>query len=156
MASELPYVIVYVVLFFIIIGLALYIMDQYIKLNGCETNPDIWCYNTYTCQVTCGLNTATPPVAVNGAGQPVNICFNSTAGFDGLPECLYGANSAQATPCIPTAATPDDPDTPACPCAIGGTSNCLAGCPQSVSAVAQGTTCCCADCPGTSTGCNPT
>lgn len=152
MASELPYVIVYAVLFFVIIGLGLYIMHLYMTLHYCQTDPNIWCYD-YECAVQCPLNTATPPQAINPSNQVVNICYNSTAGFSGLVDCLYGPNSAQANACIADPTTPDT-DEPACPCAIGGTSNCLAGCAQTItSPLLAGTTCCCVNCPGNTQGC---
>lgn len=106
-------IIFYGLLVFLILIFALFISLSWLISevnagNACQLDPNIWCYNDWTCQNTC-----------SGQDGTINSCYNQK---EGLAECLFGLDSPQANFC-----TADN-----CPCVVPleSADNCFNGCPS--------------------------
>ena len=140
-ADPLPYVIVFAILFFIVLGLLTWVLDQWFKERQCTLFPNIWCSDNWTCNNSC------PP------GFPGNQCFVNP-GPTGLASCIFGPHAPGATTCL---VAPSQTGGVACNCPTGmaeQTANCFSGCAQNFSSINPATICCCAPntpgCPWTS------
>lgn len=116
-------IIIFAILFFILLAVVSYYLSIRNKLVACQNNPNVWCFNDWSCPEQA------PP------GTPgVNICFTNNGTIDsnnnpvnppGLLNCLIGSDSQAAKVC---GAPPSDPNIP-CACDIPTANNCFQVCP---------------------------
>ena len=117
--------IVFVILVAVVIGLTTWLIYLINANNSCQLNPNIWCYNDWTCNT-------------KATNQDANPCFSKTftnQGDDNLTECLYGPQSSVANACF----AGDTDDEGPCSCALTTADNCLNNCPGSTNAINQST-----------------
>lgn len=135
-SNQLPYIIVFAILFLISLGVLSWVLDVYNKTHQCNLYPDYWCDDRWTC------NTACP------ADNVANSCFKNLT-TTGLASCLYGVASTTAQLCFDTTdvTTHDDP---ICDCVKplddANVQNCFAGCPEDLDNT-KGIVCCCKEGP---------
>lgn len=111
-------IIIFAILFFALLIAITYYLYLRNRLISCQNDPNIWCFNDWTC------NVSTP------VGTPnVNVCFTNggTIGTNGQPvvppglvNCIIGPNSQAASVCLAETV---------CDCDIPIAGNCFEGCP---------------------------
>lgn len=129
--NVLPYVIIFAILFLITLCVLTWVLDVFYKSYNCNSSPNIWCYDTWTCHNNCPDN------------YPVNECFKSI-GSTGLASCLYSAGATGASVCFNI---PDNTTTSCnCPSSMQGNNvvNCLNNCPNDLNNLSS-PVCCCND-----------
>lgn len=129
--NPLPYIIIFSILTFVILGLITWVLSVWYKSHRCALYPNIWCSDNWICNNNCPIN------------SPYNSCFTK-ATTEGLASCLFGPNAPGATVCL----NQPNNNGPSCPCidTMKAVNNCLANCAKSLNQVSKDTTCCC--CPG--------
>lgn len=89
--NQLPYIIVFAILFLVSLILITWVLDVGYKANSCGLDANIWCADDWTCNTpTCDK----APVS----NLPISPCFHSV-GLTGLASCLYGPDSLFAKDC---------------------------------------------------------
>tara|TARA_Y100001936_G_C15576580_1_gene409877 strand:+ start:113 stop:502 length:390 start_codon:yes stop_codon:yes gene_type:complete len=119
--AAIIYSIIIFILSIILLPIWYYTLYYYYQDYQCASNPNIWCWNDFTCQ--------TP--------SQDSSCYNLQS--DSLPQCLYGADTPVAQNCL---AENNENGTCTCPQSLDDTtSNCFASCPVGRSNVSDNTTC---------------
>lgn len=119
--NYLPYLISFLLLLLISLGLLTWLVSLVVKEETCVGNPDIWCSDGWSCDKNCPASDVTH-----------NACYGRT-GATGLASCLFGPTSALATTCSSSYTGGTGPYC-GCPSSLQGqVSNCLAGCSSSTS-----------------------
>jgi hypothetical protein len=119
--------IVFFILVVILLGLTTWYLYLRNQVLGCDNDPNIWCYNDWTCPKVpgpseCFLNGGT----INDKGDAVSP--------PGLYNCLMGPQSQSANFCA-------IPKTDLCDCKLNSDQNCYNGCGYKLSQVPPGTQC---------------
>lgn len=157
-SSPVPYLISFLILFIIALGVLTWMLGNFYKAHQCSINPNIWCGDTWTCTNLCPTENGE---TVGPTNLPVNSCFGASgpSGPTGLASCLYGPQSFQASVCF-SAATGSDPDQLLCTCPSTlnqEVANCFGGCGINLSSVQSSLCCCCGpNCKSNTEGCNGT
>lgn len=115
-ANPLPYIIIFAILFIIALIALTWALSVYNKVQGCYTNPNIWCNDNWQCTTPC-------------TKEGVSACFNNVT-TEGLASCLYGPKAEGPTICLNTPPG-SDPTATSCTCPtelMAGVPNCFAGC----------------------------
>ena len=142
--NPLPYILVFAFLFLILLAILTYLLVQFKRLQSCQTNPGIWCDDSWTCSQSC-----TPTIGPDGRpagrtlqGGIVSVCFVNIKST-GLASCLFGPTADGATTCLGGPETQPGQTTCNCPLLTATDPNsCLKGCPLSIGGVAPNVPCC--------------
>ena len=102
---------IFIVLVIVLLSVLSWLISVVNANDGCQLDPNIWCYKDWTCQTPC-----------TKAG--VNPCF---AKLDGLAECLFDINSNQANFCQDNTCRCVDP--------LQTSNNCFNQCPSDKSSI---------------------
>jgi hypothetical protein len=120
MEWETFYLGIVTILFLAILVLWYFALGFYYKAYECSIDPNIWCWNDFTCNVACGTNDIPCGTSVSVSAS----CYDLTS--PSLPECLYGPTTNLATQCLSS----NDSDNCTCPVPLDNdANNCFEGCP---------------------------
>jgi hypothetical protein len=102
---------------------------QFLRLNACETEKDIWCSDKWTCNVPC-------------PHDPDRIsCFEQTTN---IASCIYDFLITDETSVRCRDGSTAGPDGITCACPTEGTdTNCMSGCPMNLDSAPS--SCCISD-----------